>query len=324
MDNWFLGRLLTILGGRFPRHGRKAPGRPGTRRSGWYPPGMDAEDLDDAPNTLFHFNDEYESFEDLVRENGVDTWSARDLMEALGYSNWASFRTVIGRAQKAVINSGHDVTEHFIREVNEEGREDIALTKFACYMVAMNASPSKPGVAAAQAFFATLAEAVQKLVEGAADVERLLIRSEIVEENKALAGLAKSRGAGSSLDYALFQDAGYIGLYNRNRRQLAEHKGLTGADAQRPMDFMGSRELAANLFRITETKATIESEGVTGNRQLQETHRKVGGRVRKTMKANTGELPENLPNATDIKKIRSELKRTGETLVPRRKPRELE
>lgn len=284
---------------------------------------MAPTDDSDPPVSLFHYNDEYESFEDLVRPNGVDTWSARDLMQALGYTSWSSFKEVIARAQKAVINSGHDVTEHFFRELVDGGEEDVRLTKFACYMAAMNASPTKPNVAAAQAYFAAMAEAVQKVVEGVEDVERLLIRSEIVEENKGLASLAKQRGAADPLDFALFQDAGYIGLYNMRRADLAKHKGLRGTDAKRIMDFMGSRELAANLFRITETKARIESSGASGNAALQDAHTRVGQQIRQTMKANTGELPENIPTAPDIKKVQQDFKATGKALVPKRKPKAL-
>lgn len=270
---------------------------------------------DNHETTMFHFDSDRESFEDLARPNGTDTWSARDFMDALGYANWESFQAVIQRAQRAVINSGHEVTEHFEREAWADGTQDIRLTKFGCYMVAMNASPTKPQVAEAQSYFARLAEAVQKVISGSEDFERLLIRSELVEENKALSGMANARGASAPLDFALFVNAGYRGLYNMSRASLARYKGLDGAAAKRLMDFMGSRELAANLFRTTETKAMIEGQDIRGNAALQRTHEQVGQRVRQTMQENTDEAPENLPVEADIKKVRSDLKRTGKNLL---------
>lgn len=270
---------------------------------------------DTPPDTLFHFDPNHESFEDRVRPNGTDTWSARELAQALGYATWESFQAVIQRAQKAVISSGHDVTLHFQREEVPGVGLDIRLTKFACYMVAMNGSATKPQVAKAQAYFATLAEVVQKVISGAGDIERVLIRAELTEENRALAGAAKAHGAVSGLDYALFMDAGYRGLYNMSCKALAAHRGLEGAAAKRLFDFMGTRELAANLFRAAETRAIIEGQNVQGNAALQHTHAEVGRRVRQTMLANTGEAPEQLKPAADMKKVLSDLKRTGKALV---------
>lgn len=274
---------------------------------------------DPPADSLFHFDEGRTSFEDLARPNGTDTWSARDFMAALGYASWESFQPVLGRAQKAVIGSGHDVTAHFQREEVLGVGHDVRLTKFACYLVAMNASPSKPQVARAQAYFATLAAVVQEVISGAGDIERVLIRSELTEENRHLSGLAKARGAATGLDFALFMDAGYRGLYNMSRRRLAEHKGLHGDAAGRLMDFMGSRELAANLFRVAETRAAIESQNIRGNAALQRTHEQVGRRVRTTMQENTGALPEDLPPAPDIKQVVSDLKRTAKALVPPKK-----
>jgi DNA-damage-inducible protein D len=278
------------------------------------------KDLDDVP-TLFHFDDDRESFDDLVRENGVDTWSARELMEALEYSNWQGFTDVLKRAQKAVLNSQHDVDDHFKKELREDGSADYRLTRFACYMVAMNASPTKPQVARAQAYFATIAAAVQKVVKGQADIERLSVRSDVITEQKLLGGVAKEHGAVRGIDFALFQDAGYLGLYNMRRAELAAYKGLDAKSGERILDFMGSRELAANLFRIMETRAKIEADDVRGNANLQRVHREVGAKVRKTMEDISGDAPENLPMETDIKKVRADLKQTGKKLVDKKTKR---
>ena len=262
------------------------------------------------PATLFHFDESRPSFESLARENGFRHWSARDLMGILGYSEWKSFRLVVNKAIGVCTRIGVPVDENIKRHdyvADARTVEDFAVSKFACYLIAMNGDPKKPEVARAQAYFAAIAEGFQKYIESAEDVERVDVRSEIRDKEQTLCGIAQSHGVEH---YAFFQNAGYRGLYNRNLNDLRAYKGDPSKGKKPLLDFMGKRELAANLFRITETEAKIQNEDVRGQRGLETAAYQVGQSVRATMTASGGPLPEDLPLTTDIASIQGDLKRT--------------
>ncbi len=260
-----------------------------------------------------YFNPESALFEQSGFSNGERYWFATDFMKMLGYETYAGFRGAINRAIGACTTIGIPVEENFIRverEVDGKLGADHKLSRFACYLVAMNGDTRKPQVAAAQAYLAGLAEATRQYAESALEVERLGIRDDLTDRERSLSGVAKQAGVET---YSFFQNAGYRGMYNMSLNDLKELKGIP--DLKRSLlDFMGKRELAGNLFRITETEATLKSQATHGQRSAEVVAQRVGERVRKEMLASDGTRPEDLPLERDIKDVRRELKKTEKTL----------
>ncbi len=260
-------------------------------------------------NDLVPFDDPKDGFEALARENGNTTWYASDLAKMLGYSDRKKFiQKAVQKAMSVCVSLEISIPENFREEsrvVDGEPIQDFRLTRFGCYLSAMNADVTKPMVAKAQAYFITLAETFRQYIQNAENVQRVPVRSEISDHEKSLSLTAERAGVE---DYALFRNAGYRGLYNKNLNELKAYKGYQG---ERTLyDFMGGRELAANLFRITETEAKIQKDGVHGQKGLESTAFHVGRKVRETMKELSGDLPENLPLVEDIRKVKSGIKKT--------------
>jgi DNA-damage-inducible protein D len=252
-------------------------------------------------------------FESFGHDNGFRFWWQSDLMRLLGYQTAESFRKAVGKAISACTTLGISVPENFVhakRERDGVASEDCKLSRFACYLTAMNGDPRKPEVARAQAYFATFAEATRQYLLRAENVERVAIRDELSDRGKALVSAANAAGVA---DYALFQNKGYRGLYNMNLRELKALKGVHDKDKSL-LDFMGKEELAANLFRVTQTEAKIKKENVRGQYALETTAFSVGREVRETIKKIGGTMPEDLPPAEDIATVRSGLKRTHREL----------
>jgi DNA-damage-inducible protein D len=246
----------------------------------------------------FHYEEEYESFEDFGQVNGGRKWFARDLMLMLGYENFSSFENAINKAIQACTTLKIPILDNFVqvdREINSKAVRDYKLSRFACYLVAMNGDTKKPQVARAQAYFAAMAETVQCNLQNAESVERLLIRDDISERERSFAGVAKSAGVQY---YSFFQNEGYSGMYNMNL----------------------GRELAANLFRITQTEAKIKTDRVRGQAALESTAFEVGRKVRQTMEEISGTRPENLPIAEDMTQVKRGLKQAQRELAKIDKP----
>lgn len=248
------------------------------------------------------------SFEDSGYDNGHRYWWQSDLMKLLGYDTSASFNKAVGKAMAACSTLDISIPENFThgrREVDGRDVDDCKLSRFACYLTAMNADTRKPEVARAQAYFATLAEVARRYLLQSESVERVLVREEVSDREKALTSSAHAAGV---RDFALFQNQGYRGLYNMNLKDLKQRKGI---DAKRSLlDFMGKEELAANLFRITQTDAKIRNENVKGQYRLEDAAYVVGREVRQAIEKIGGTKPENLAAADDIAKVRSGLKKT--------------
>lgn len=261
-------------------------------------------------------------FDDLrhIDEDGNEYWLARELQEALQYAKWENFHKVIKTAQIACKISQQNISDHFpeVRKMVAIGsgakrsQVDYKLTRYACYLIVMNGDPRKEVIAWGQTYFAVktrqqeLAELYERLSE---DEKRLFIRGDIRQKNMLLAEVAHKAGIITNQEYATFQDAGYRGLYGGlTARDIAENKGLQSGEEI--LDHMGSEELAANLFRITQTEAKMRREGTDTPAKANAAHYEVGKIVRKAIKEAGGTMPENLPTPDkSIKELESETRR---------------
>lgn len=271
---------------------------------------------------FFFFNDENEnSFEDIkhMDENGQEYWLARELQEVLGYAKWQNFEKVIDKAKSACKNSGSIENSHFtdVSKMVEGGVadipvRDIKLSRYACYLIAQNGDPRKEVIALAQTYFTVqtrrqeLQDQFDQLSE---DQRRLAIRSELTEHNKSLVEAAQQAGVETREDFAKFQNRGYQGLYGGlGRAEIHKRKGLK--KSQKILDHMGSEELAANLFRATQTDAKLRRDHIQGKDAASETHYQVGAKVRQTIEELGGTMPEDLPTPEkSIKTLRNEARK---------------
>ncbi|RAP63853.1 damage-inducible protein D [Achromobacter sp. HZ01] len=249
------------------------------------------------------------TFEGIRRldEAGNEYWLARELAPLLEYPQWRNFLAVLEKARAACRTSGQLVADHFadLRKMVEIGSgahrevEDVRLSRYACYLIVQNGDPSKPVIANGQTYFA-LQTRRQELADERQfaqlpeDDKRLAIRNELAAHNKYLAAAAKDAGVDSPLDYAIFQDHGYKGLYGGlGAKDIHARKGLK--KSQKILDHMGSTELAANLFRATQTEEKLRRDQVQGKVQANQTHFDVGRKVRQTIRELGGAMPERLP-----------------------------
>jgi DNA-damage-inducible protein D len=239
--------------------------------------------------------------------DGNDFWLARELAPLLEYQDWRNFVQVVERARLACAQSGHRPQDHFgdITRMVDIGsgaqREvrDFRLSRYACYLIVQNGDPAKPVIAQGQTYFAVQTrrqeladqDAFARLSE---DDKRLAIRNELATHNKQLAAAARDAGVETPLDYAVFQDHGYRGLYGGlGARDIHARKGLK--KSQKILDHMGSTELAANLFRATQTEDKLRRDKVRGKARANQTHQAVGAKVRQTIGELGGVMPEDLP-----------------------------
>ena len=245
-----------------------------------------------------------------VNDYGEDYWYARDLQEILQYSKWENFSRVIDKAKEACENSGHNVLDHFpeVRKMVElgsgavRGINDMMLSRYACYLIVQNADPKKEVVALGQTYFAVqtrkqeLQDEFQSLDE---DQKRLAIRNELKEHNKSLAEAAQNAGVETPYDYTVFQNHGYQGLYGgMGAKQIHQRKKLR--KSQQILDHMGSTELAANLFRATQTDEKLRRDRIKGKTKANRTHYEVGAKVRQTIEDLGGTMPENFPTPEKV------------------------
>lgn len=249
-----------------------------------------------------------------IDENGNEYWMSRDLALALGYSDYRNFRNVGNKAFEACQKSGINPQDHFVKTTDviiagkgaERQINNIKMSRYACYLAVQNADPSKTIVAQAQTYFTIQIRRAEILLDNAPLTEeerqRLLLRSEMKKHNSQFAGAAKDAGVTTGKDYAIFQNAGYQGLYNGlTKNDIHDRKGLK--KSQDILDHMGSTELAANLFRATQTEEKLRKEGIKGKNNANKIHKQVGAKVRKAIKDIGGTMPEDLPAAESIKKL---------------------
>ncbi|MBI3374650.1 MAG: DNA damage-inducible protein D [Betaproteobacteria bacterium] len=257
-----------------------------------------------------------ESFESLKQSNehGAEYWSARKLQPLLGYSQWRRFQQAIDRAKASCATSGNNPEHHFAGAgkpiTGGKGAvqvvDDYHLSRFACYLIAQNGDPRKPEIAYAQKYFAVQARRQELSDQAAADVERLELRKQTAEEFKALSSAAQDAGVQGKM-FGVFHDAGYKGLYGGLGRDAIKQRKAIG-DKDNLLDRMNATELAANQFRMTQTRDKLARERVRSQPQAIRTHEQVGTEVRDAIKRIGGTLPENIPPAEHIKEVAKRLK----------------
>jgi len=256
------------------------------------------------------------SFENLrkLNEHGAEYWSARDIQPLLGYTQWRRFEDAIKRAVTSCKQSGNEPTYHFADAGKpiEGGKgavqvvTDYHLSRFACYLIAQNGDPRKPEIANAQKYFAVQARRQEVSDAIAADIERLELRKQTAEEFKALSGAARESGVHDKM-FGVFHDAGYKGMYGgMGRDAIKQFKRIP--EKENLMDRMDTTELAANQFRMTQTRDKLAKDKVKDQQAAIRTHENVGKEVRDAIKRIGGTLPEQLPPAEHIKQVEKRVK----------------
>lgn len=255
-----------------------------------------------------------------VDKNNIEYWTSRTLWKVLEYTEYRHFLPVIDKAKLACENSGQHIEDHFedILEMVEIGSgaersvDSVKLSRYACYLIVQNADPSKAIVAQGQTYFAiqTRIAEVQQMSEYQTltdeEEKRLFLRTEMLKHNSLLASAAKDAGIIDNRDYAIFQNWGYKGLYGgMTANDIHLFKGLK--KSQKILDHMGSTELAANLFRATQTEEKLRRENIKGKQHANKTHYEVGAKVRQTIKELGGTMPEELPTAETVEKKKRKL-----------------
>lgn len=269
---------------------------------------------------LMRYSDQ--TFEDIkhIDEDGQEFWYARELQRVLEYAQWRYMKEAVERARLACENSGLNPDNHFaeVRKMvpigsgAERAVEDYMLSRFACYLVVMNGDPRKEVIALGQAYFAVKTrqqELIENYEELSEDQKRLAIRNEMKRHNIALADAAHDAGVIEQKDYAIFQNKGYQGLYGGlGVKEIHARKGLK--KSQKILDHMGSTELAANLFRATQTEEKLRRESIQGKAAANQAHYDVGRKVRQTIQELGGTMPEDLPTPKkSVKQIEREVER---------------
>lgn len=253
-------------------------------------------------------NKDFESIK-KIDANGFEYWEARELMPLLGYVEWRKFSVAMDRARATCVSTGQRLDDHFVgadkmiiigKNTPKEAKRkvhDFQLSRFACYLIAQNGDTRKPEIAFAQTYFAVQTRKQELFEMLDADGKRLYIRQDVSEKNLKLAKAA--RGAGVE-NFGKFNNAGYLGLYNLTTEQIKKKKGIPKGDL---LDYAGSTELAANLFRITQTEDILMRDKIQGEDKASATHRRVGRTVRETIEKLGGTMPEDLPAEEHITKL---------------------
>ncbi len=260
------------------------------------------------------------SFEDIkhIDENGVEFWYARELMPILQYSNWQNFEKIIDKAKISCENSGISVFEHFI-DVNKLSKrannaeveiKDYELTRYACYLIAQNGDSRKKVIALAQTYFAVQTrkqEISEKEYTSLTEDEKRFYQRNLTRKGNYFLNQAAKKAGVKNFDK--FHNAGYKGLYNgETADDIAKRKGL--GYREDILDNMGSTELSANLFRISQTEEKLKKDNIQTEKDACNTHNKIGKIVRKAIKEAGGTMPENLPTPKkSLKQLEKENKK---------------
>ncbi|MBI2595206.1 DNA damage-inducible protein D [Candidatus Daviesbacteria bacterium] len=266
-------------------------------------------------------NTPHKNFEDIKKndENGFEYWEARALMPLLEYSEWRNFKGVILKAQEACNKSKQKIEYHFV-DINKmihiaagspkqviRAIEDYKLSRYACYLIAQNGDPAKEAIARAQTYFAIQARRQEIFESLNGNEKRLFVRGEVRDNNKKLFVTAQKSGV---TNFGKFNNAGYLGLYGLRNKQIQHKKGIGKDDI---LDRAGTTELAANLFRITQTDEKLVKDQISNGDKANQTHFVVGKKVRQAIKDIGGTMPENLPVEEHIREIEKQRKKLFES-----------
>lgn len=253
-----------------------------------------------------------------INEYGQEVWYARELAKVLDYKDFRNFELIIFKAMEACRNSENEISDHFgeftemvpIGSNAKRGFRSYQISRYGCYLIVMNGDPQKEIIALGQTYFASKTrqqELLENYDELTDDQKRLAIRQELKDHNKSLADAAHDAGVIKPMDYAIFQNKGYQGLYGGlSRKDIHAKKQLK--KNQDILDYMGHEELAANLFRATQTEAKLRRDHVQGKENANQTHFEVGKKVRQTIADLGGTMPENLPTPAKSIKQQKRLK----------------
>ena len=261
-----------------------------------------------------------QSFEDIkhIDENGIEFWYARELQKVLDYKEWRKFENVIQKAIMACKNTGISEVDHFVGADKmvqigsgaERKQKDYKLTRYACYLIAQNGDSRKKVIALAQTYFAiqTRKQEISEKEYGllSEDEKRFYQRNLTRKGNYSLNQTAKNAGV---KNFDKFHNSGYKGLYNgETADDIAKRKGLRYREDI--LDNMGSEELAANLFRITQTESKLKRDNISTEKEANKTHYNIGKNIREVIAKNGGTMPENLPTPEkSLKQLEKESKK---------------
>lgn len=241
-----------------------------------------------------------------INQEGYEYWEARELMPLLGYLKWQNAEEVISRAINACINSKQAVKNHFtdaskmvaIGSNTARKVKNWELSRYACYLIAQNGDPRKQEIATAQTYFAIQTRKQELFEQLSYQQKRLLIREDVRKQNKKLFSTARKAGVNN---FGRFNNYGYLGLYGLSVKEIKEKKKIGSDDI---LDRAGATELAANLFRITQTDDKIVKNKIIGEQPANETHFIVGRKVRKAINDIGGTMPEKLAPEEHVKKLK--------------------
>jgi DNA-damage-inducible protein D len=248
-------------------------------------------------------------------ESGAEYWFAREIQTIFGYDSWSKFTPVVDRAKLSMTSSGIDPSHHVVQtsKMMEVGKgakrvtDDYFLSRGACYLIAMNGDPSKPQIAAAQAYFATATRAREIGDTLAQDEKRLELREKVTKAFRTVSGVAKDAGVANQRQ-ALFHDSRYVGLYGMSAQDV---KALKGVGAKEVLfDRMGALELSANEFQMNLAAETIRTEQIKGEANVIRKNKEVAVKVRKTMIESGSRPPESLPADEPIKVVERRVKQS--------------
>ena len=268
-------------------------------------------------NNLKINNDTFESIKQ-IDENGIEFWYARELQHVLAYKEWRKFKAVIKKAKNACRTSSFNEFDHFVgadkmislAKKAKRNIDDYKLSRYACYLIAQNGDPRKEVIALAQTYFAIQTrrqELADKEYSSLSEDEKRLYQRNLTKKgNYSLNQTAKNAGV---KNFDKFHNYGYMGLYNgETADDIAKRKKLRYREDI--LDNMWSTELAANLFRITQTEEKLKKDNIQGESNANKTHYTVGKKVRKTIKELGGTMPEELPTPSKSLKELEKKKKT--------------
>lgn len=254
----------------------------------------------------------FQQFEAVSSDvEGVECWSARELQKLLGYSKWENFEKVIQKAKDACNNAGEDINNHFpdIGKVIEAGKgaqhliNDIALTRYACYLIAQNGDSRKEEIAFAQNYFAVQTRRAEIIEQRLLEFERVKAREKLTQTEKQLSGILFERGVDSK-GFGLIRSKGDQALFRLSTLQLKKKMGVP--DNRPVADFLPTISIKAKDLAAEMTGLNVQNKDLKGQNRIENEHIENNKAVR-NMLTQRGIVPENLPPAADVKKIQRKL-----------------